>query len=491
MTDDDERPAGPDTTTRIERVDAWRWRIPATGGMRTDGMIYASAAMLDDIRSDRSPQQVANVAHLPGIVGPAIAMPDIHWGYGFPIGGVAAFDPDEGVLSPGGVGYDINCGVRLLRSNIGKIDVADTLPELATHLYQAIPAGVGSKSPRKLSPPELDKVMREGAAWAVAQGMGTADDLAHIEEGGCFPGADPSQVSSKAKDRGRPQLGSLGSGNHFCELGYVAEIFDPLAAEAFGLHEGELTVLIHSGSRGLGHQICTDSLHEMLAAAKKYKIQLPDRQLAAAPLRSDEAKRYFAAMACAINFAFANRQLMTHFVREALSEHFSLPIEELGLELVYDVCHNIAKWERHEIGGVERRVCVHRKGATRAFGPGHPQVPEAYRAIGQPVIVPGDMGRYSYVLVGTEQAMRETFGSSCHGAGRLLSRTEAKRQARGRAIFRELEDKGVYVRSESKITVAEEMPEAYKDVADVVEVMDRAGIARKVAKLVPLAVIKG
>ncbi|NJK32050.1 MAG: RtcB family protein, partial [Deltaproteobacteria bacterium] len=323
-------------------------------------------------------------------------------------------------------------------------------------------------------------------------GLGTRDDLDRIEEGRLLSRRPTrARSSSKAKDRGRPQLGSLGSGNHFCELGYVAEIFDPLAAEAYGLEEGTLTVLIHSGSRGLGHQICTESLRDMLEAARKYRIELPDRQLAAAPLRSDEAKRYFAAMACAINYAFANRQIMTHFVREALAEHFERGLEELGLELVYDVCHNIAKWEVHEVAGVRRRVCVHRKGATRAFGPGHPQVPEAYRHVGQPVIVPGDMGRYSYVLRGTEQAMRETFGSSCHGAGRLLSRTEAKRQARGRAIFRELEDKGVYVRSESKITVAEELPEAYKDVADVVEVMDRAGIARKVAKLVPLAVVKG
>lgn len=475
----------------FERVDEYRWRIPRHGGMRVPGLVFASEEMMSSIRDDKSPEQVANVAHLPGIVGHSLAMPDMHWGYGFPIGGVAAFDENEGVLSPGGVGYDINCGVRLLRSDLGRDEVLERLEDLSTTLYQSVPCGVGTRSRIRLSKPELDQVLVQGARWAVEAGYGRSADVEVIEEGGCFSGAEPEQVSARAKDRGRPQLGSLGSGNHFCELGYVAEIFDENAARAFGLRVGEVTVLIHSGSRGLGHQTCDDALHRMIKASAKYGIELPDRQLCAAPLTSPEAQQYFAAMACAINFAFANRQMLTHFVREAMSEFFGRSDTDLGLEVVYDVCHNIAKWERHEVDGKIRRVCVHRKGATRAFGPGHPQVPERYRAVGQPVLVPGDMGRYSYVLVGTERAMKETFGSSCHGAGRQLSRSKASKQARGRALFREMQDRGVWVRADSKRTMAEEMPEAYKDVASVVDVMDQAGIAKKVAKLVPLAVVKG
>ncbi|MEM7152861.1 MAG: RtcB family protein [Myxococcota bacterium] len=478
-------------TIRFERIDDCRWEIPREGGMRVPGRVYASAAMIDDIRRDKSPEQVANVAHLPGIVGHSLAMPDMHWGYGFPIGGVAAFDEDEGVLSPGGVGYDINCGVRLLRSNLKIDDVRTELERLSVALYHAVPCGLGRGSRLKLSERELDHVMEQGAAWAVQQGHGRPEDLKTIEEGGCFPGADPDRVSERARTRGRPQLGSLGSGNHFCELGYVAEVFDDDTAAAYGLHEGELTLMLHSGSRGLGHQICDDSLKRMLKASAQYGIELPDRQLCAAPLRSPEAQDYFAAMACAVNFAFANRQVMTSFAREALSEALRMGDDELGLEVVYDVCHNIAKWEEHEVDGEMRRLCVHRKGATRAFGPGHRQVPKAYRAVGQPVLVPGDMGRYSYVLAGTERAMKETFGSSCHGAGRRLSRAKAKRQAKGRPLFEELRQQGVFVQADSKRTVAEELPEAYKDVANVVDVMHDAGIARKVAKLVPVAVIKG
>jgi tRNA-splicing ligase RtcB len=482
---------------KFERLDEHRWRIPREGQMRVPGLIYASHAMIAEIQKDKSPEQVANVAHLPGILGASIAMPDIHWGYGFPIGGVAAFDEDTGVLSPGGVGYDINCGVRLLRTNLRREQVADRLGALATALYQAIPSGVGSQSRRKLSLRELDDVMVEGAAWAVRHGYGRPADLEVIEEHGRQSGAEPALVSARARDRGHPQLGSLGSGNHFCELGAVAELYDAEAAAAFGLEQGAVTLLIHSGSRGFGHQICDESLRTMLLASRRYGIQLPDRQLCAAPLGSPEARAYFGAMACAVNFAFANRQMMTHFAREALTELFAtdrdgLDERGLGLELVYDVCHNIAKWEEHQVpGGGTRRVCVHRKGATRAFGRGHPQLPARYRDVGQPVLVPGDMGRYSYVLRGTTRAMEETFGSSCHGAGRRLSRAAAKRAAAGRPIFRELEQRGIFVRSESKLTVAEEIPEAYKDVADVVDVMDGAGIARKVAKLVPLAVVKG
>lgn len=476
---------------KIQQLDEYRWRIPREGKMRVPGLIYASERIMADIRKDKSPEQVANVAQLPGILGYSIAMPDMHWGYGFPIGGVAAFDEETGVLSPGGVGYDINCGVRLLRSNLHRDEVKERLEELSLKLHHAIPSGVGSKSHRKLSNVELELVMLRGAEWAVANGYGRKADLECIEENGHFRGADPSEVSETAKERGRPQLGSLGSGNHFCELGYVAEIFDSTAAEAFGLRQGAVTLMIHSGSRGFGYQICDDSLRMMLRASKDHGIELPDRQLCAAPLRSNEAKRYFGAMACAINFAFANRQMMTHFAREALAEFFGKSDEELGLGLVYDVCHNIAKWEKHRVDGEMRRVCVHRKGATRAFGPGHEGVPARYREVGQPVLIPGDMGRYSFVLAGTSQAMDQTWGSSCHGAGRVMSRSAAKKSAQGRQLYRELADRGIYVRSDSMATVAEEIPEAYKDVADVIETVCGAGIAKKVAKLVPMAVIKG
>lgn len=475
----------------LQPLDPWRWEVPPHGGMRVPGRVYASAAMIEEIAGDQSLQQVVNVAHLPGIVGHSLAMPDVHWGYGFPIGGVAAFDEHEGVISPGGVGYDINCGVRMLRSDLDVEEVRPQLEALSVALYRAVPCGLGRGSHRKLKARELERVMVRGARWAVDEGYGDAEDLEVLEEGGCLPGADPAKVSERARTRGLPQLGSLGSGNHFCELGYVAEIFDEAAAASFGLRLGAVTLMIHSGSRGLGHQVCEDSLRRMLEASARYGIALPDRQLCAAPLRSPEAADYFAAMACATNFAFANRQMMTAFARQAIAEHLRRSEAELGLSVVYDVCHNIAKWEEHEVDGRTRRLCVHRKGATRAFGPGHPQVPAAYRDVGQPVLVPGDMGRYSYVLAGTKRAMQETFGSSCHGAGRRLSRNAAKRQARHRSVFQELRERGVFVQAESKVTVAEEIPEAYKDVADVVDVMHGAGIARKVAKLVPLAVIKG
>ncbi len=474
---------------RLDRKGAYQYVIPKAGAMRVPGLIFASPAMLPSLESDKSLDQVVNVASLPGIVGHSIAMPDIHWGYGFPIGGVAAFDPDDGVLSPGGVGYDINCGVRLLRSDIELEEASGALAELSMALYRAVPAGVGSKSPRRLTQKELDRVLLRGAEWAVNSGYGHQADLSAIEESGCMDGADPGAVSERAKERGRPQLGSLGSGNHFCELGVVSEIFDREAAADFGLRENTLTVMIHSGSRGLGYQVCDESLRAMIRASERYGIDLPDRQLCAAPLRSPEARAYFGAMGAAINFAFANRQMMTHFAREAMAEFFGR--DDLGLDLVYDVCHNIAKWENHVVEGEMRRVCVHRKGATRAFSPGHPDVPERYRRSGQPVLVPGDMGRYSYVLAGTKRAMELTFGSSCHGAGRKLSRGQARRTAKGRSIFKDLEGRGIYVRSDSKRTVAEEISEAYKDVADVVDVIDSAGIARKVARLSPLAVVKG
>jgi tRNA-splicing ligase RtcB len=449
--------------------------------------------MIDDIRADASLQQVANVAHLPGILDASIAMPDIHWGYGFPIGGVCATDPEEGVISPGGVGYDINCGVRLLASRLDRDELAPDLPRVVDRLFARVPTGVGaSRRDLKLSTAELRRVLERGAAWAVEQGMGEAADLEALEEGGRLADADPGAVSDRALDRGRAQLGTLGSGNHFLEVQYVAEVYDEVAATAFGLAPGRVTVMIHSGSRGLGHQVCTEHLKVMQRAVEKYRIELPDRQLGCAPLASPEGRDYLGAMAAAANFAFANRQVMTHWARESFAEALGAGPAGIGLGVVYDVCHNIAKMETFDDDrGGRRRVCVHRKGATRAYPKGHPQVPARYRDIGQPVLIPGDMGRYSYVLVGGEAAYRDTFGSACHGAGRRMSRKQAKRQAAGRSLLAEMEARGVVVRAAGMATVAEEMPEAYKDVADVVDVVHRAGIARKVAQLRPLGVIKG
>ena len=460
--------------------------------MRTDGLVFASAQMMEELRREQALEQVRNVATCPGIVGPAMAMPDIHWGYGFPIGGVAAFDADEGVVSPGGVGYDINCGVRLLRSDLPAAEVRPVLDRLADALFRNVPCGIGSRRRGlKLSLVETRKVLQQGAAWAVKRGFGDNADLAHIEAGGALPGADPELVSERALERGHDQLGTLGSGNHFLEIQQVEMIHDEAAAAALGLFVGQLTVSIHTGSRGLGYQVCDDSLRTMLKASQKYGIPLADRQLCCAPLASSEARDYLAAMAGAANFAFANRQLITAWVRESFQEVMGLGPADLGLQVIYDVCHNIAKWEEHEVEGRKRRLCVHRKGATRAFPPGHPETPAAYRAIGQPVLIPGDMGRYSYVLVGTEGAMRETFGSTCHGAGRVLSRHAAMKKARGHNIADELARKGITVRAAGRATLAEEIPEAYKDVAEVVEVVEQAGIGRIVARLRPLAVVKG
>jgi tRNA-splicing ligase RtcB len=477
----------------LEQIDANRWRIPRFGGMRVDGVVYADAKMIDDIRRDQSLVQVANVAHLPGIVGASLAMPDIHWGYGFPIGGVAATDADEGVISPGGVGYDINCGVRLLRSKLERGDLeGEVLRRVVAAMYQNVPTGVGhGRRDLKLGKQKMREVLRQGAGWAVKQGMGTSRDLEAIEEGGALPDADPELVTDRAYERGANQLGTLGSGNHFAEVQYVAEIYDETIARAFGLFRGQVTVMIHSGSRGLGHQTCSDHLKVMLRAVEKYRIALPDRQLCCAPLGSHEGRAYLAAMAAAANFAFANRQVMTHWVRESFAQALAESPSRLGIEVVYDVCHNIAKLETVEVDGAKRRVCVHRKGATRAYPPGHPQTPAAYRKVGQPVMIPGDMGRYSYVLAGTERAYGETFGSSCHGAGRRMSRHKAKQAARGRDLLGELEARGVVVMATGRGTVAEEMPEAYKDVAEVVDVVVAAGLCRKVAELRPMGVIKG
>jgi tRNA-splicing ligase RtcB len=477
---------------QLRQIDAYRWEIPREGRMRTRGLIFCSKEMLPDIQSDQSLQQVANVAMLPGIVGPSLAMPDIHWGYGFAIGGVAAFDLDEGIISPGGVGYDINCGVRLLRTNLARDQVQPRMSELVSALFNNIPSGVGSRRKDfKLTAANLNKALADGCRWAVQAGFGAAADLEHIEAGGRLNGADPEAISQFAKDRGKDQLGTLGSGNHFVEVGYVAEIYEAAVARQLGLALDQVTAIVHTGSRGLGHQVCDDYIKVMLKAAAKYGIELPDRQLCCAPLSSPEGRQYLAAMSGAANFAFANRQMITHWVRESFEQVFEMGPRDLGLELVYDVAHNIAKIETHEVEGRQVKVCLHRKGATRAFPPRHPEVPEAYRETGQPVLIPGDMGRYSFVLVGTERALTETFGSTCHGAGRRLSRHVAKKTARGRSIIRELADKGIIVKGAGRATIDEELSEAYKDVAGVVDVVHGAGIARKVAKLRPLGVIKG
>jgi tRNA-splicing ligase RtcB len=461
--------------------------------MRVDGIVYADAAMMEDIRRDQSLQQVRNVAHLPGIIGASLAMPDIHWGYGFPIGGVAAVDAEEGAVSPGGVGYDINCGVRLLRSTLSRAEIAPRLRDIVTQMFRNVPTGVGEgRRDLKLSRGDLRGVLESGAEWAVSRGFGDRADLDHIEEGGRLAGADPERVSDRARERGATQLGTLGSGNHFAEVQYVAEIYDERIASAFGLAPDQITVMIHSGSRGLGHQVCQEHLRVMVEAARKYGITLPDRQLCCAPIRSPEGQAYLAAMAAAANFAFANRQVMSHWVRESVSGALGIAPHRTGMSVVYDVCHNIAKFETFDAGGGRtRRACVHRKGSTRAYPPGHRQTPAAYRDVGQPVLIPGDMGRYSYVLVGTDRAYAETFGSTCHGAGRRMSRAEAKRSVRGRQLLQELESKGIHVMAAGMATVAEEMPEAYKDVADVVRVVDGAGLSLRVAQLRPLGVIKG
>lgn len=477
---------------KLEKIDANRWRIPREGNMRTEGLVFASEEMIPQLHREQALEQVRNVATLPGIVGPSMAMPDIHWGYGFPIGGVAAFDPVDGIVSPGGVGYDINCGVRLLRSALRAEDIRPRLGALADALFRNVPSGVGShRKDFKLSLKEQHRVLEQGAGWAVKNGFGTEADLDHIEERGCIAGADAALVSARAQERGLSQLGTLGSGNHFLEIQMVEEIADAQAAEVLGLFAGQITVSIHTGSRGLGYQVCDDFIRVMQRASRKYGIELPDRQLCCAPLGSHEGLDYLAAMSAAANFAFANRQMITAWVRESFEKVLGRGPADLRLTTVYDVCHNIAKWENHPFEGKMRRLCVHRKGATRAFPPGHPDTPSAYRAIGQPVLIPGDMGRYSYVLVGTDGAYEETFGSTCHGAGRLLSRHAAKKLAQGHNIEAELAARGILVRAAGRATVAEEIPEAYKDVMDVVRVVEQAGIGRIVARLKPLAVVKG
>jgi tRNA-splicing ligase RtcB len=476
---------------KLERIDENRLLLPQTGGMRVPGIIYANKKIHQLLQGDESTRQVANVAHLPGIVNYSLAMPDVHWGYGFPIGGVAAFDLEDGIVSPGGVGYDINCGCRLLATNLTLADIGDRLGNLTTALYQQIPSGVGSTGTVKLSGKDQKKVLEDGAHWAIKAGFGTITDLETTEDGGAMEGADPEQVSARALERGKQQLGTLGSGNHFLEIEVVEEIFDETAARIFGLTKGQINIMIHSGSRGLGYQICDDYLALMVKHSQKTGIELPDRQLACSYIDSPRGRNYLAAMACGANYAWANRQVLMHQTQQVLEESLHLSPRELGLRLVYDVCHNIAKIETFNIQGKMKKLCVHRKGATRAFPAGHDDIPVQYKSVGQPVLIPGDMGTGSYILVGQEKAMQETFGSACHGAGRVMSRTQATKVSQGRSIARELADQGVLVMASSKGTLREEIPEAYKNLNDVVQVMHEAGIATKVAKLKSIACIKG
>jgi len=478
---------------KLKKIDDYTWEIPKTGGMRVPGRIYADETLLKSIVRDNCAQQIINVAHLQGIVRYSIAMPDAHWGYGFPIGGVAGTDVSEGgVISPGGVGYDINCGCRVLATSLRHADVKDRMEKIVNSLYAGVPCGVGSSGAiSKLSVGDLKKLLRAGAGWAVKNGYGSGSDLERTEEKGALEMADPDALSERALERGRNQVGTLGSGNHFLEMGVVERVFNSDVARAFGLEEGQITVMIHSGSRGLGYQVCDDSLKVMQRAVEKYHLRIPDRQLACAPVESPEGRRYLGAMSAAANYAWANRQIMMALAERALVRALGASPGELGLRLVYDVCHNIAKIERHKVEGEEKTLCVHRKGATRAFPPGHPDVPAPYKGVGQPVLVPGDMGTGSFVCVGAQEAMDESFGSACHGAGRMMSRTKAIKRSKGRNIDRELEQQGIVVKARGRKTLAEEMPEAYKDVDAVVDVMHAAGICRKVVRIRPLGVVKG
>jgi len=476
--------------TGINRIGDLEWEVPVgyVPGMRVPGRFFLSPALAETLE-EGAVRQLANVATLPGIVKHSLAMPDIHWGYGFPIGGVAAFDMTEGVISPGGVGFDINCGVRLITTPLVEADLAGKKRDLIERLFSTVPTGVGAKSTLRVSNKELSGVMVDGARWAVERGLGTGEDLLRCEEEGAMPSADPEAVSAKARQRGIPQIGTLGAGNHFLEIQVVRQVPDPEAARVFGISEGQVCFMIHCGSRGLGHQIATDHLRVLEGALARYGIHLPDRQLACAPIDSPEARAYFGAMVCAANYAWANRQVITHEVRKTFSQVFGIGYDEM--RLVYDVAHNVAKFERHAVDGTSTEVCVHRKGATRAFGPGTPGIPHEYAAVGQPVIIPGSMGTSSYLLHGTTVAMQKTWGSTCHGAGRVLSRSKAKKEVRGRELREHLAQEGILVRAHSDAALAEEAPEVYKPSAEVVRVVHEAGLSDIVARLDPLGVIKG
>jgi len=478
----------------IEKIDNYRWRIPKSykGGMRVPGIIYADEKLLKDIRQDKAAEQVSNVAFLPGIVHASLAMPDIHWGYGFSIGGVAATDIENGgVISPGGVGFDINCGVRMLKTGFQYDEIKDKIKDLVYALFSDVPSGLGSKGDIRVSYREEKEILVKGSRWAVEKGYGTQEDLEYTEENGAIQGADPSAVSDRAYERGKAQSGTLGSGNHFLEIQAIDQLYDRDACDELGLNLGQVTIMIHSGSRGLGYQVCDDYTKSMIRCLQKYNINVPDRQLACAPVKSSEGKAYLGAMRCAANYAWANRQCLMHLTRKTFERVFGDSWQNLGMHLIYDIAHNIAKIEKYTINGKEKTLCVHRKGATRAFGPGHPALPDRYKKIGQPVIIPGDMGRNSYLLVGTQKAMEETFGSTCHGAGRVKSRTAAVRSINLDTLLKELDSKGIIVKASGRKTIAEEAPQAYKDVNEVVDVVHNAGISKRVCRMRPLGVIKG
>ena len=478
----------------LNRLDPFAYEIPRSykPGMRTSGLIFIDEPMIPQLRQDNAAEQVANVATMPGIVGRSMAMPDIHWGYGFPIGGVAAFDYDEGVISPGAIGFDVNCGVRLVRTNLAEPDVRPEIHELVDAIFHHVPSGVGAGGLIKVSRQELGRVATEGVAWAVEKGYAWPEDPEHIEAHGHLDAADFGKVSDRAITRGKDQVGSLGSGNHFLEVQKVDRIYDEAAAKALGLDAvGQVAVMVHTGSRGFGHQIASDSIATCEGVVRREKIELPDLQLACAPVHSREGQDYWAGMCCGANFAWNNRQLITHGVREAFAKTFGRSAEDLGMDIVYDVCHNIGKVEEHEVDGRRRKVVVHRKGATRAFPPGHPETPEKYQAIGQPVLIPGDMGTCSFVLVGLPTAMTRSFGSSCHGAGRRMSRAAATRTYRANDVVRALGDRGIYLHAATKAGIVEEAPGAYKNVEDVVRVAEGAGLTKIVARMVPLGVVKG
>jgi len=479
-------------TRTLNEINPGIWRLEPIGKMRVGVNIVASKELILQIKDDKSLDQAANVATLPGVLDPVLTMPDIHQGYGFPIGGVAAFHEKTGVVSPGGVGYDINCGVRILKTNLNyrRLDQEKLTKALVGELFEVVPCGVGSR--RKdltLTQDQLDSLLAEGAQWAIKQGFGDHSDLEFIEDRGCLHFADPNQVSPRAKERGQNQLGTLGSGNHFLEVQCVDTIFDKEKAKIFGLEPEQVLIMVHTGSRGLGYQVCSEFIEVGLNTAAKYGIELVDRELAALPLQSIDGKNYLGAMAAAANFAFNNRQIISFWVQQVLKKSFP----EIKIDILYDICHNIAKWEEFHFPGARnsQKVCIHRKGATRAYPPGHPSIPKKYQATGQPVIVPGDMGRFSYILAGNPRSMELSLGSACHGAGRELSRAQAKKRAKGRSIIRELEDRGIFLKASGRDTVVEEMPEAYKDINRVVEAIQHADIASFVARLRPLGVIKG
>ena len=478
----------------LEKIDDYHWRIPKSykPGMRVPGIIYADEKLLKDIRQDKAAEQVANVAFLPGIVNASLAMPDIHWGYGFSIGGVAATDIEQGgVISPAGVGFDINCGVRLLKTNFQFDEIKNKIKDLVYVLFSDIPAGVGSKGDIRVSPKEEREILFKGSKWAVDKGYGTEEDLECTEEYGAIEGADPEAVSDRAYERGKAQSGTLGSGNHFLEIQTIDQLYDRDLCDEFGLTLGQITIMIHSGSRGLGYQVCDDYTRSMIHCLQKYNINVPDRQLACAPVNSAEGKAYLGAMKCAANYAWANRQCLMYLTRKVFEKVFGMTWQKMGMSLIYDVAHNIAKIEKYNIDGNEKTLCVHRKGATRAFGPGHPALPPRYKKTGQPVIIPGDMGRNSYLLVGTKKAEEETFGSTCHGAGRVKSRTAATKSINIDALLKELESKGIIVKASGRGTIVEEAPQAYKDVNEVVNVVHNVGISQRVCRMRPLGVIKG